>query len=110
MTEPLDNVVWHALNGPHRHFAEGDGLVKRYPLDVAYFYGLPDTVGPAAWEAARALSGASGVVTLFRDEVTPPDGWQVLMDLPTVQMVLKRPSARPGPTEMRAVELGDGDV
>jgi hypothetical protein len=39
MLAALDNPVWHALTGPHAHFAIGRGAVRRYPPDIAPFEG-----------------------------------------------------------------------
>ena len=42
MADPLDNVVWHALAGPHAKFAIGRGKARHYPRDVAPFSALEE--------------------------------------------------------------------
>src|SRR6058998_2434909 len=86
--EPLDNPAWHALVGPHARFAEGDGGARRYRHDVAPFAALPDDPDAAAWDALANLAGPAGTTVLFRAaEVEPPAGWEVLIRVPTFQMV-----------------------
>src|SRR5262249_4674046 len=48
MSECLDNPVWHALVGPHARFADGVGLPRHYPRDMAPFSGI-ETSSAAAY-------------------------------------------------------------
>ncbi|MDQ1468007.1 MAG: hypothetical protein QOH10_2422 [Actinomycetota bacterium] len=106
--EPLDNPAWHALIGPHARFAEGDGGARRYQHDVAPFAALPDVPDAAAWGALANLAGPAGTTVLFRAaEVTPPAGWEVLIRVPTFQMVA---TERIGETDDSLIDLGAGDV
>jgi ribosomal protein S18 acetylase RimI-like enzyme len=129
---PLDNCAWHALRGPQKRFAEGDGLALRYDPEVSVFAALPDVPTPDAWEALRALVGPGHLAVLFRDAVVGPPDWQEVFRLPTLQM-LSPPApaggdrtagiaplavadveemcglaerARPGPFSKRTIELG----
>ena len=84
---PLDNVVWHALTGPHETVAEayGDGA-RRYPSNMAHFAAIPDEPDARAWADLASMS--TSPVLLFRAKVpSPPHGWSVVMQLPTLQMV-----------------------
>src|SRR5262245_49402973 len=104
---PLDNSVWHALRGPQRRFAQGDGLAVRFDPEVSVFAALPDVPTPAAWEALRELVGRGQLAVLFRDAVVAPAGWQELFRMPTLQMVAPRSdSARDG----RIAPLTKADV
>jgi ribosomal protein S18 acetylase RimI-like enzyme len=50
----FSNPVWHALQGPHRHLAIGDGDACRYPADVSPFAAVGAPTEPA-FEALREL-------------------------------------------------------
>lgn len=107
--DPLDNIMWHSLGGPHLHFAEGDERARRYPPDVGPFSAVPDEPLPEHFAALRELVGPAGVATLFRGDVTVPDGWEVLGTINGVQMVW--PSGPPlEGVDPRIVTLGDEDV
>ena len=86
MTDPLDNVVWHSLAGPHRRFAEEDGRARRFDPGVAVFAALPAEPGAADWDDLRRLVG-SDRSALLRPTVPVPDGWTVAMRIPVLQMV-----------------------
>lgn len=41
MRDPrLDNPMWHALQGPHRRWAQGQGVLQWFPQDVAPFFAI----------------------------------------------------------------------
>jgi predicted GNAT family acetyltransferase len=106
--EPLDNPVWHALESHHARFAEGDGRARRYPHDVAPFSALPDDADAEAWSALANLAGPASTSVIFRPAVvTTPAGWEVLVRVPTLQMVVSEPI---GALDDELVELGAGDV
>jgi len=130
LMHPLDNCAWHALRGPQRRFAEGDGVAVRFDPEVSVFAALPDVPTPAAWEALRELVRPGQLAVLFRDAVVAPPDWRELFRLPTLQMVAPRSvsvrddriaalttadvdemcgladRARPGPFSRRTIELG----
>jgi ribosomal protein S18 acetylase RimI-like enzyme len=107
---PLDNAAWHALIGPHRVFAEGSALAKRYDPDVSPIAAIADEPSRRAWSELAALTGPGRVTSVFRDDVAPPAGWQVIMDLPTVQMVLADTAPLDLPDDWQADELGPADA
>jgi ribosomal protein S18 acetylase RimI-like enzyme len=39
----LDNPIWHALTGMHRHLAEGTGHLRWYPQAIAPFFAVSST-------------------------------------------------------------------
>lgn len=103
----LDNPARAALLGPHAHFAEAQGNVLRYPLDVAPWWGLPDHPQPGDWAAAAQLAGPGGTVTLAGLRGAVPDGWEVTFRLPGVQLVADGVTGTP---DAEAVRLGAPDV
>lgn len=136
MADPLDNAVWHALTTHHAGLAEVSGRARRYPPEVSPFMAV-DALDGDGW---AALASFGGPVTLFRDEIpAPPDGWhevatgaghqmvlESLAAVPEIPFVVLGPGdagdmlalvevSRPGPFEVRTVELGrylgvrDGD-
>lgn len=108
---PLDNSAWHALHGPHRRFAEGDGLAVRYDPAVSVFSALPDEPVPEAWDALRTLTGPGQLAVLFRDVVVTPPGWEELFRLPTLQMMAGPMSRESGTPSAPAIEaLGPADA
>ena len=89
MTHPLDNPVWHALRGPHRGFATGHGLALHYPRQVAVFSAMADASGQAFADLALGLPPDTEA-RLVRARAEPlPEGWQVVNDVPLLQMELR---------------------
>lgn len=88
--EVLDNPVWHALTGAHRHLAIGNGSARQYPRDIAPFAGLEDGSSKAYADLARDLP--HGVeARLFRPSNEPlPEGWGQLDAFPMLQMVARQ--------------------
>jgi len=83
----LDNLVWHALNGPHRHWSERHGSLCWYPSAVAPFVAVP---------AARALPDLSAASERGLREpayfvgILPaalPDGWHYVARSMILQMM-----------------------
>lgn len=133
-SELLDNMMWHALVGPHAHLAEGSGLVRRYHPDIAFFAAV-EHVGPEAWEALEALVGPKHTVFLTGSVVNAvPAHWTRHFHGQGHQMILRRPEqlapvdpnvriepltpadvpqmvtlveiAQPGPFRPRTIEMG----
>lgn len=50
------------------------------------FAGISDTADEAAWADLAELVGPDNIAVLFRDEVSPPTGWNELERIPTYQM------------------------
>jgi ribosomal protein S18 acetylase RimI-like enzyme len=132
MSQLLDNVMWHALSGPHAAFAVGTAEARRYAPGFSPIAGFVDAARPdfAALAAYCApgerfyCSGWSGAA---------PAGWRVDLEATIVKMVWQgglptddeapeaiRLAARhvaaalalaelthPGPFAPRTIELGD---
>ncbi|KAA2266533.1 GNAT family N-acetyltransferase [Solihabitans fulvus] len=112
MTEPLsplDNPAWASLTGPHAHFAERHGQLRRYPVDVAPFVAVPDHPDETVWRDIAALAGPGAQVPLTGSLTrrTPPDGWEVVDLGAGVQLVDDSVAAR---ADAEAVRLGPADV
>lgn len=101
----LDNPAWASLTGPHRRFAEHHGAAVRYLPDVAPFLAVPTGAGPAAWADVGTLAGPGAVVVLAG--VRAPAGWEVVEEVPGVQMVDAGVEAHPS---SEAVRLTAADV
>jgi ribosomal protein S18 acetylase RimI-like enzyme len=104
---PLDNPARASLLGPHAHFARRHGPVLGYPADVAPFLALPDRPAPGVWPEVAALLGPGGTAVIPGERPDPPPGWEVLADLPGVQLVDDSVRAE---SDGEAVALGAADV
>ena len=69
---PLDNPIWHALNGPHAGFATRHGPARRYPPDVAFFAAVDDLDADA--RTALAELAAEQLVVIARAGIGALDG------------------------------------
>jgi len=72
----LDNPIWHALSTAQRGLAQGNGLAKRFPTDIAPFGGLIDQ-SPAAYQALEEI--LPGAVTALFLDAKPilPSNWEM---------------------------------
>ena len=104
----LDNAPWHSLTGPHASFAIGDGLVRRYPEEVAPFVAVRSWDEPGVWEALIDLVGAGAEIGLSGYDGDVPDGWEVVGQGEGVQLV-ETEALRPRP-DPEAILLGIDDV
>jgi ribosomal protein S18 acetylase RimI-like enzyme len=103
----LDNSIRSSLLGPHAHFAVRHGAVLRYPPDVCSFIALPDEPDAGAWADLAGLVGPDAIAAVSAPHVEPPPGWEVVTDIPGVQLVDTGVAAEPDP---EAVVLGPADV
>jgi hypothetical protein len=105
---PLDYPIWSALTTRQRSIAEGDGLVWRYPSEVAPFAAMVD-LSAATFAALRAAIAVSDRVALFTPEpFVPPDEFEIRMARTAEQMVGAATNASVDAPEM--VLLGADDV
>ncbi|MFC4117656.1 GNAT family N-acetyltransferase [Nonomuraea zeae] len=104
---PLDNPARESLLGAHAHLAERRGSVLRYPVDVSPFISLPPEPGPADWADIAALAGPGGLVPLSGVISPPPPGWEVVANIPGVQLTGESIMGAP---DGEAVRLGPADV
>jgi ribosomal protein S18 acetylase RimI-like enzyme len=103
----LDNPVYAALCGPHARFAQARGRARRYPPDVAPFFGLPSPPSAEDWHDAAGLLAPGGYGAVRNGAEAPPDPWRVLDTFDLVQMTEERASGAGCP---QAIPLGAGDV
>jgi ribosomal protein S18 acetylase RimI-like enzyme len=103
----LNNLVWHALQGPHAGFSEGGRRAARYRPDVAIFAGLPDRPTAADWDELAALVEPGGVATLLQPPIEGPENWTRVMVVPATQMVAIDVE---GALDPDVVVLGAGDA
>jgi ribosomal protein S18 acetylase RimI-like enzyme len=86
----LDNPIWHALSTEQRALAQGNGLAKRFPSDVAPFGGLIDQSAAAYDALEEILPGA--VTALFLDaEPILPSNWEIVHSGEMYQMICDAP-------------------
>src|SRR5262249_26299011 len=64
MSHPLDRPIWAALTSEHAAFAEGDGLARRYPLDISPLAAARDA-SPSALNALATLIPVGDNVSLL---------------------------------------------
>lgn len=104
-SQGLDNAVWTALNGPHRHLGEFAGGAARYRPGVSPFAAVADLADPRCWEDLATLVGPgnSFLITPMPDAPTQWTGGRVR----GLQMV---GTAMRGKAEPEAVPLGPDDV
>ena len=127
----LDNPIWHALAGPHRHLGVAYGPVRRYLPEYAPFAAFEDpSTAPMSALLDAIPSGATAV--MFTDQaLAPPSGIEIVMAGVLPQMVARRPMqvkdaanvvplgvpdvpemldlvelTQPGPFARRTVEMG----
>ncbi len=104
----LDNIVWHALVGPHAPFALGGATARRYHPDVTALAGFADPARPDL-DGLRPHSGPDAVFYCMGWSGRVPDGWAVTFEAPIVKMVWDAPvPADPGGAT--PVPLGARDV
>ena len=103
----LDNPIYAALCGPHARFAQVRGRVRRYPVDVAPFLGLPSPPSPEDWRDAAALVAPGSYAAVGFIDAELPEQWQALTAFDLVQMVEQRVSGADCP---EAIPLGVADV
>jgi predicted GNAT family acetyltransferase len=87
----LDNPVWHALSTEQSGLAQGNGLAKRFPNDVAPFGGLIDQ-SAAAYDALEQIR--PGAVTALALDAEPvlPRNWEMLQSGEMYQMICEAPA------------------
>jgi ribosomal protein S18 acetylase RimI-like enzyme len=83
---PLDNVVWHALDGPRRHLGTIAGRAGRFDSEVSPFGAIADR-SDDAWRDLAELVGPGNVTSLFGPGFERPDDWQELFQVPCGQLV-----------------------
>jgi predicted GNAT family acetyltransferase len=86
----LDNPIWHALSTEQSALAQGDGLAKRFPIDVAPFGGLIDQSLSAYNALEEILPGAVTALALDTEPILPAH-WQMVHRGKMYQMMDESP-------------------
>ena len=102
----LDNPVWAALTGPHRHLARTRRGAAHYRPDVSPFAALADPADPRSWADLAELVGPGNAFALA-GVPDLPEGWTAGGLGRGVQLVATAVRADPDP---EAVPLGTADV
>jgi len=95
----LDNPVWHALGGPHRHLAHGSGDTRWYPGDIAPFVAIPHPEVVPALDAAAALGLEHPFYFVGTIPASIPGGWDVLARGWILQLLPASPDQAPSSEE-----------
>jgi ribosomal protein S18 acetylase RimI-like enzyme len=103
----LDDPPYASLCGAHAPLAQVHGRARRYPPDVAPFFGLPSSPSAQDWEDAAALIAPGTFGAGFYGDVKLPDGWRVVRSFDVVQMIEERVT---GADYAQAIALGAADV
>jgi GNAT superfamily N-acetyltransferase len=102
----FDNIIWHALAGPHRHLAQSIGATRWYPGDMAPFIAVA-TVDTCP-DLDAALAGGFRCPGHFAGIVPKalPAGWRVIARSTILQMF---PTADPLPTAADPLSTADDE-
>ena len=105
MSHVLDNIVWHALTGPHAKFASGTGAVRRYARGFSPIVGFADPANPD-FDALATLCDADEPFYCDGWSGPAPTGWRVCAD--TTMFKMAWAGEVPGEDEAPdAIPLGD---
>lgn len=132
MTEPLDNIFWVTLSGPHACYASGTHDARRYAPGFSPIVGFPDPANPNfdalrpfcepgehfycdAWSgpapAGWRIEAESTMFRMVWDGVAPPHDSAPdaqALDTTYAQQALELATlTRPGPFGLRTIELGE---
>jgi GNAT superfamily N-acetyltransferase len=104
----LDNIIWHALAGPHRHLSGCAGATRWYPGDIAPFIAVP-TVDTCP-DLDAALAGGFRCPGHFAGIVPRalPHGWRFSARSTILQM-FPAPDRLPTPDDEGIRILGIAD-
>ena len=128
----LDNLFWHALTGPHAHFAAGEGEVRRFTEGFSPIIAFADPSQPRL-DALRPWCSPGEQFYCDGWSGPPPAGWQVDAEARMRKMIWRAPApeadeapdavrlgpehlsqilelvalTRPGPFGPRTIELGE---
>src|SRR5262245_32842806 len=132
MSDPLDNIPWHTLTGPHARFAAGAGATRRYARGFSPIAAFADAQRPD-FDALEGLCEPGEQLYTLLWTGAPPSRWQVHLEGTLLSMVRTADPVpddealdavplgahhaaqalelagltRPGPFAVRTIELGD---
>lgn len=109
MPNPLDNVFWACLSGPHRHLSVGTATARRYAPGFSPIVGFPDPHRPD-FAALRPFCAPGEQFYCDIWSGPAPDGWRIDVDATMLRLVW---AGGPGPTHdpmPDAIRLGPEHV
>ena len=109
MANPLDNVFWACLSGPHRHLSVGTASARRYAPGFSPIVGFPDPHRPD-FAALRPFCAPGEQFYCDIWSGPAPDGWRIDVEATMFRLVWAggaAPAADPAP---EAVPLGPQHV
>lgn len=90
MLEPLDNIMWNCLSGPHAKFASGEGDLRRYAPGFSPIVGCKHPGQPDF----RTLANYCEVGDSFYFDIwsgAAPEGWRIEKEAHMFKMVWDAP-------------------
>jgi ribosomal protein S18 acetylase RimI-like enzyme len=103
----LDNPGWQALTTLHAHFAEGDGLAKRYPKAMFQVAALREQ-SDDAYRSLAGLLGPGAIAGFFSPEpVDLPPPFHKLEEFDVRQMICPNPPAQAEEVGVRELTAED---
>ena len=132
MKQLLDNIVWHALTGPHARFSAGGDEARRYARGFSPIIGFADQARPNFAALVPLCEPGEHFYTDGWSGIAP-GGWRIELEATMFKMIWEAavpaddaaPDAvplgpehaaqalalaeltRPGPFGLRTIELGD---
>jgi ribosomal protein S18 acetylase RimI-like enzyme len=103
----LDNPAYAALCAAHARLAQVRGRVRRYPVDVAPFLGMPSPPSSQDWRDAAGLVAPGAYAAVPYGAAELPDAWRAVQAFDVVQMIGERVTGVDCP---EAIPLGAADV
>lgn len=106
----LDSPIWSALTTVQSHFAEGDGLARRFPAAVSPFAAIREP-SAAAFKELEQVAGDDTVALCFNERPVLPHPWQTVLEIDCLQMICDMSLPRvqsPGVKTFR--RLTDSDI
>jgi len=104
---PLDNPIYSALTSRQTHFAEVNGPARRFFPEISTLAGF-ESPNRECYDALAALVPEGKTTGVVIDNAPQPmPGWDVLHDIPLLQMVFE-PKCADAP-QHEFIELTDAD-
>lgn len=102
----LDNPIWHALQGPHRRWAQGQGSFQWFPQDVVPFFAVESAQSALEPDLPRRLGLRSVAYFVGVLPAEWPTGWNPGTRSEVVQMSYagSKPLWEPAPHKLLGPE------
>jgi ribosomal protein S18 acetylase RimI-like enzyme len=107
---PLDNVIWQALGSSQAHLGLRNGNAQKFVREVSLLGAFTEPSVENYGDLATLL-GPEERVGLFLDSPPePPNGWNIVITLPLLQMVCENCGSLQSNENFPIVPLGEADV